>query len=60
MPLLLFYLRKGGILTGLLSDILHARAFSCNITLLLSIPSVSVALSEIVAHVESGLKGKQD
>ena len=33
---------KGGILTGLLSDILHARAFSCTITLLLSIPSVSV------------------
>ena len=33
---------KGGILTGLLSDFLHARAFSCTITLLLSIPSVSV------------------
>ena len=50
---------KGGILTGLLSDILHARAFSCSITLLLAIPSVSVhyITCEINAQKQKVLKG---
>ena len=48
---ILMITKLGGILTGLLSDILHARAVSCTFTLLLAIPSVS---SEFCFHSKDG------
>ena len=40
----MYIIHTGGIGTGLLSDIVNARAFSCIISLVLAVPSVSIEI----------------
>ena len=42
--------RAGGIATGLLSDVLNARALSCVVSLILAVPSVSLFLQVKQGH----------
>ena len=50
------YTPPGGILAGLLSDVLQARAFISAVTLYLCVPSVSLCCSTACIAVKCGQK----
>lgn len=52
LPTFIWVSRVGGIATGLLSDVLNARALSCVLSLILAVPSVSDIRSRITLHVD--------